>query len=95
MKRFLILLSAFLLVLGLSGVACAYSINYSYSLEADGNSYTSPYSGVPLRVSILVAPTIGIGMAMLRFLTIQQELLPHHSEKHTPIIPITYLFQKI
>jgi hypothetical protein len=48
MKRFLILLSAFLIVLGLSGVACAYSINYSYSLEADGNSYTSPYSGVTI-----------------------------------------------
>jgi hypothetical protein len=46
MKRFLSLLSAFILVLGLSGVASAYNINYLYDLEADGNSYTSPYSGV-------------------------------------------------
>lgn len=46
MKRFLNLFSIFVLLLGLSGVANAYTINYSYAVGADGNSYISPYSGV-------------------------------------------------
>lgn len=46
MKRFLNLLITFIFVLSLSGVACAYKINYFYNLDADGNGYTSPYSGV-------------------------------------------------
>ena len=44
MKRFLNLFSVCVLLLGLSGVANATSINYTYAV--DGNSYTSPYSGV-------------------------------------------------
>jgi len=48
MKGLMILLSAFLLAWALSGVACAYNINYSYHLGADGNSFTSPYSGVSI-----------------------------------------------
>lgn len=46
MKRFLNLLSIFVLLLGLSGVANATTINYNFAVAADGNSYTSPYSGV-------------------------------------------------
>jgi PEP-CTERM motif len=44
MKRFLILFSALILLLGLFGVANATIINYSS--HTDGNNYTSPYSGV-------------------------------------------------
>ncbi|MGP8152748.1 MAG: PEP-CTERM sorting domain-containing protein [Smithella sp.] len=44
MKRFLNLLSIFVLLLGLSGVANATIINYNYALGDGG--YTSPYSGV-------------------------------------------------
>jgi len=41
MKRFLNLISAFVLLLGLSGVVHAYTINYDYI--ADGNAFTSAY----------------------------------------------------
>ena len=44
MKRFLSLFSVFILLLGLSGVANAYDINYSYS--TNGNEFISPYAGV-------------------------------------------------
>jgi hypothetical protein len=44
MKLFLNLLSIFVLLLGLSGVANATTINYLYAVN--GNEYTSPYSGV-------------------------------------------------
>ena len=46
MKRFLNLFSLCILLLGLSGVANATSINYISAVAGDGNSYTSPYSGV-------------------------------------------------
>jgi hypothetical protein len=46
MKRFLNLLSVFVLLLGLSVVANATIINYNFAVAGDGNSYTSPYSGV-------------------------------------------------
>jgi hypothetical protein len=46
MKRLLNLFSVCMLLLGLSGVANAYIINYDYHVMADGNSFTSPYSGV-------------------------------------------------
>ena len=46
MKRFLNLFNAFILLLGLSGVANATIINYNHAVDADLNSYTSPYSGV-------------------------------------------------
>src|ERR1035437_849257 len=47
MKRFLNLFSVCMLLLGLSGVANATIVNYDYALMvADGNSFTSPYSGV-------------------------------------------------
>jgi len=46
MKRFLNLFSVCVLLLGLSGVANAYIINYNYALMDSGNSFTSPYSGV-------------------------------------------------
>jgi hypothetical protein len=46
MKRFLNLFNAFILLLGLSGVANATIINYNFAVAGDGNSYTSPYSGV-------------------------------------------------
>ena len=41
MKRLLILFSVFVVLMGLSGVAHAYNINYLYI--ADGNNFTSPY----------------------------------------------------
>ena len=44
MKRFLNLLSVFVLLLGLSGVANATTINYLNTIN--GNEYTSPYNGV-------------------------------------------------
>lgn len=44
MKRFLKLFSVFVLLLGLSGVANAYSIDYVYSVN--GNEFTSSESGV-------------------------------------------------
>ncbi len=44
MKRYLNLFSAFILLLGLFGVANATTINYTSAV--DGNNYTSPYSGV-------------------------------------------------
>lgn len=44
MNRFMRLFSAFILLLGLSGVANATVINYDFAV--DGNNYTSPYSGV-------------------------------------------------
>ena len=46
MKRFFNFLAILILLLGLFGVANAVTINYNYVIEADGNSYTSPYSGV-------------------------------------------------
>jgi hypothetical protein len=48
MKRFLNLLSVFVLLLGLSGVTNATIINYNFAVAADKNSYISPYSGVTL-----------------------------------------------
>jgi hypothetical protein len=45
MNRFLKLFSAFILLLGLSGVADATIINYDFAV-VDGNNYTSPHSGV-------------------------------------------------
>ncbi len=45
MKRFLNLASVFLLLVGLSGIANAYTVNYDYTV-ANGNEFTSPYSGV-------------------------------------------------
>jgi hypothetical protein len=44
MKKFFTLFSAFILLLGLCGVAQATTINYLFAV--DGNNYTSPYSGV-------------------------------------------------
>jgi hypothetical protein len=44
MKRFLNLFSVCILLLGLSGIANATSINYNHAVN--GNNYTSPYSGV-------------------------------------------------
>jgi len=41
MKRLLTLFSVFLLLVGLSGIANAYTVNYLYT--ADGNEMTSPY----------------------------------------------------
>jgi hypothetical protein len=46
MKRLLNLFGVCMLLLGLSGVANAYIINYDYGFMADGNSFTSPFSGV-------------------------------------------------
>jgi hypothetical protein len=46
MKQILNLFSLCILLLGLSGVANATSINYNSVVAVDGNSYTSPYSGV-------------------------------------------------
>lgn len=46
MKRFLSLVGAGVILLGMAGAAHAVSINYLFAVEADGNSYTSPYSGV-------------------------------------------------
>lgn len=46
MKRLIKLMSVGLVLLGLSGVANAYIINYDYATMAGGNSFTSPYSGV-------------------------------------------------
>ena len=49
MKRFFNLLSVFVLLLGLSGVANAYTINWDYLPSgSDGNELTSPYSGVTI-----------------------------------------------
>lgn len=44
MKKILVGFSAFMLLLGLSGAAGAYTINYDYALGDGG--FTSPYSGV-------------------------------------------------
>jgi len=44
MKRYLTLFSALILLLALSGLSHAYSINYLY--DTDGNNFISPYSGV-------------------------------------------------
>ena len=56
MKKYMVLFSAFLLLFTLSGVAGAYSINYLNTLEGDGNSYTSPYSGVTVETFDTVPP---------------------------------------
>jgi hypothetical protein len=48
MKRFLSLVGAGIMLLGMAGVAHAVSINYLFAVEADGNSYTSPYAGVTI-----------------------------------------------
>lgn len=48
MKRFLSLVGAGILLLGMAGAAHAVSINYLFAVEADGNSYTSPYAGVTI-----------------------------------------------
>lgn len=49
MKRYFNLLSVFVLLLGLSGVANAYEINWDYIPSGpDGNELTSPYSGVTI-----------------------------------------------
>lgn len=42
MKKALIVISAILLVIGLSGISQAYSINFNFT--AVGNQYTSPYA---------------------------------------------------
>lgn len=42
MKKILVL--SVILLLGLSGSAEAYSINYSFAVDATGNGYTSPYA---------------------------------------------------
>lgn len=46
MKQLLNLFSVCMLLLGLSGVANAYIINYDYGVMPDGNSFTSSFSGV-------------------------------------------------
>jgi hypothetical protein len=44
MKKFAVVIGAFLLLFGLSAAANAYSINYSYN--TNGNEFISPYAGV-------------------------------------------------
>jgi hypothetical protein len=46
MKKFAVIFSAFLLLFGLAGGASAYTINYLNLVEADLNSYTTPYAGM-------------------------------------------------
>lgn len=58
MKKYLSLVGAGIMLLGMVGVARATTINYLFAVEADGNSYTSPYAGVT--IIDFNAETVGI-----------------------------------
>lgn len=75
MKKYLLVISAFLLLLGLSEVADATIINYNY--DVDGNNYTSPYSGVTVYTFEDSAPVLNwTGNGAVRQGTIGQAAAP-------------------
>jgi hypothetical protein len=68
MKRLIVLSSLFVLLFGLAGAACAYTINYISAPDGSGG-YKSPYSGVTIETFDLVGSPLWIWSGDYAFVT--------------------------